>query len=185
MIYKSEYYNETSIESFVFSYGFKNEKIADKESIKTNVNFQKYKNSHLIISFNPLDYGKLVSKNKIENCIQFILQSRDNLLIKINKFEKYNEVELISGGESLFKFKDEFISENKFVRTLDNKKYYFENNKEILFTKENKGKFISKLKPTKNLRNHFITLDVETYIKDSILIVYCISIYDGNIKKKF
>jgi len=65
------------------------------------------------------------------------------------------------------------------MRVLDNKKYYFENNKEILFIKEMKTKFISKLSQIKNLNNKFITLDVETYIKDSILIVYCISIFDG------
>jgi hypothetical protein len=65
------------------------------------------------------------------------------------------------------------------VRVLDNKNYYFENNKEILFIKEMKSKFISKLSQIKNLNNKFITLDVETYIKDSILIVYCISIFDG------
>lgn len=65
------------------------------------------------------------------------------------------------------------------MRVLDNKNYYFENNKEILFIKEMKSKFISKLSQIKNLNNKFITLDVETYIKDSILIVYCISIFDG------
>jgi hypothetical protein len=49
-----------------------------------------------------------------------------------------------------------------------------------------KSKFISKLSQIKNLNNKFITLDVETYIKDSVLIVYCISIYDGkNISSYF
>jgi hypothetical protein len=48
-----------------------------------------------------------------------------------------------------------------------------------------KTKFISKLSTTKNLKNNFITLDVETYIKDSILLVYCISIFDGINTKTF
>jgi len=64
MIYKSEYYNETSIESFIFSYGFKEEKIIEKEKFKENVNFQKYKNNNLVISYNPLDFGKLISEFK-------------------------------------------------------------------------------------------------------------------------
>jgi hypothetical protein len=42
-----------------------------------------------------------------------------------------------------------------------------------------KTKFISKISKSKNLTNNFITLDIETYIKDKILIPFCVSIYDG------
>jgi hypothetical protein len=103
MILKSEYYNETSIVSFLFSYGFKNEKLFEKETINSNVNFQKYENNKLVISYNPLDYGKLILKNEFEDYTQFILQTRENLLVKISKFEEYNEVELVLGGESILK----------------------------------------------------------------------------------
>jgi hypothetical protein len=48
-----------------------------------------------------------------------------------------------------------------------------------------KTKFISKLSTSKNFNNKFITLDIETFIKDSILTVYCISIFDGKIKNSF
>jgi len=183
MIYKSEYYNEIPIVSFIFSYGFKDGIALEKEVITSN--FQHYKNNKLVISYNPLDYGKLVSEIKWENYTQFILQTIGNLLVNINKYEDYNEINLISGGETILKFRDEFISENKFVRIIDNKKYYFENNKEILYIKEMKTKFISKTKPSKNLVNNFITLDIETYVKDNILVPFCISIYDGNISKTY
>ena len=133
MIYKSEYYNETPIVSFIFSYGFKEGKIVEKETINSTINFQHYKNNHLVISYNPLDYGKLISEFKWENYTQFILQTSDNLLVNINKFDNYNEVNLISGGNTILKFRDVFISKNKFIRILDNKKFYFENNKEFLF----------------------------------------------------
>ena len=185
MIYKSDYYNEIPITDFVFSYGFKEGIAPNKENFKTDLNFQNYKNNNLVISYNPLDYGILISENKFENYTQFILQTSDNLLVCINKFDRYNEVEYISGGKRIFKFKDEFISENKFVRFLDNKKFYFENNNQILFMKEMKTKFISKLKQLKNFKNKFIAFDIETYVKDSILIVFCISIYDGENKKSF
>jgi DNA polymerase type B, organellar and viral len=185
MIYKSEYYNETPITSFIFSYGFINEKINEKEIIQSNINFQSYKNNKLPISFNPLDYGKLISEMKWENYIQFILQSKENLLFNINKFENHNEISLISGGNIILNFKDEFLSENKFVRILDNKKYYFENNKEILYIKLLKTKFISKISLTKILTNDFITLDIETFIKNNILTVCCISIYDGKSKSSY
>src|SRR6267142_2068646 len=132
MEFKSEYYNETQIDSFIISYGFKEGIISEKNIIKSDLSFQKYKNNNLVISFNPLDFGKV-------------------------------------------------LTENKFVRIIENKKYYFENNKQILFSKENNSKFIRVLPKSNKLANNFITLDIETYIKNNVLIPYCISIYDGKI----
>jgi len=57
------------------------------------------------------------------------------------------------------------FSENKFVRIIDNKKFYFENNKQVLFTKEIKTKFISNINKSKNLLNNFITLDMRHIFK--------------------
>jgi hypothetical protein len=179
MEFKSEYYNETQIESFFFSYGFKKGKAPIKENFMKDLNFLDYRNNKLVISYNPLDYGILISEFKFENYTDFILQTNDNLLVNIKKFNKYNEVNLISGGKTILTFRDEWISDYKFVRIMDNNKYYFENNKEILFIKENKVKFISKLSKSKNLSNNFLVLDIETYIKDNILIPFAISIYDG------
>src|SRR5712675_2433410 len=152
MIYKSEYYNETPIESIIFSYGFKDEIVQVRETFKTDLNFQNFKN---------------------------------NIIVIISKYDNYNQIEILSGGDIIVKFRDEFISDNKFIRILDNKKYYFENNQQILYTKEKKTKFISKLAQTKILNNNFITLDIETYIKDGILIPYVISIYDGKMEFTF
>jgi hypothetical protein len=184
MEFKSEYYNETQIDSFIISYGFKEGKIENKNIVKTNLTLQNYKNNNLVISFNPLDYGKVINITKLVNETLYILKDKDNL-IKILNSENQNSIEIFKNDDVIIKFNDFKISENKFMRVLDNKKFYFENNKEILFLKEMKTKFISKLKPTKKLTDNFITFDIETYVKDSILIVFCISIYDGNIKKTF
>lgn len=62
MIYKSDYYNETPIESFIFSYGFKSGLAEMKQ--KNNSNFQTYKNNKLVTSYNPLEYGKLIHKTE-------------------------------------------------------------------------------------------------------------------------
>jgi hypothetical protein len=62
MDFKSEYYNENLIEDFVFSYGFKNEKLDEKNTINPNLNFKKYENNNLPVSMNPMDYGKLINK---------------------------------------------------------------------------------------------------------------------------
>jgi hypothetical protein len=186
MEFKSEYYNETQIEQFIISYGFKDGKIGNKNISVSNLSFQYYKNNKLLISFNPLDFGKVINITKLDIETLYILQSKDNLIFKILSSEKQNSIEIFKNGDLIIKFIDLKLGENRFVRIIDNsKKYYFENNEQILFTKENKTKFISKLSKTNKLVNNFITIDIETYIKDNILVPFCISIYDGNINSYF
>jgi hypothetical protein len=179
MEFKSEYYNETQIDSFIISYGFKQGYIENKNITESNLTFQNYKNNNLVISFNPLDFGKVLTINKLFNPTLFILQRKDNLIVKILSSENQNSIEIFRNSDLIIKFIDLKLGENKFVRIIDNKKFYFENNQQILFTKEIKTKFISKLEKSKNLVNKIITLDIETYIKNNVLIPYCISIYDG------
>lgn len=94
-------------------------------------------------------------------------------------------MEYSKNGISLIKFRDEILLANMFIRIFDNKKYYFQDNSQILFSKENKTKFITKVEKSKKLTNNFITLDIETFVKDNILIPYCISIFDGKICSSF
>jgi hypothetical protein len=185
MKFKSEYYNETQIDSFVFSYGFKDGNITNKDNLNYNVTFQNYKNNNLPISMNPLDYGRLIFQNKIDSGINYIIKNDKGETITFNKFDLYNEVEFFKSGISLVKFKDVFINENKFMRIIDNKKYYFENNKEILFLSEIKTKFISKTVKSKNLTNNFIVLDIETFVHENTLIPYLICFYDGKTTYSF
>src|SRR5712664_1536978 len=142
MEFKSEYYKESQIESFIFSYGFKDGLAPIKKSFKENLSFQNYKNNKVTISYNPLDFGILISEFKFKNYSQFFIQTKEGNLINFKTFGKYNEIEIFNKGNIILKFKDEFISENKFVRIIDNKKFLFENNKEILFMKEMKSKII-------------------------------------------
>lgn len=179
MEFKSEYYIETQIDSIIISYGFKKGKVSDKNIIQSNLKSQIYENNKLVISFNPLDFGNVLSSTILENGILYWIHNKDNLTIKILKSNNKNFIEYFKDGQSLIKFTDDFISENSFVREINNKKYYFENNKEILFIKKIKTKFISKLKKSKILVNNFITFDIETFVKDNILIPFCICIYDG------
>jgi len=179
MEFKSEYYNETQIESFLFSYGFKQGKAAIKENIKRELTFQDYKNNKLPISYNPLDYGILNTKFNYDNYTEFIIQTKDGYLINFKQYKEYNEVEIYNKTNIMIKYKDELINKNKFIRIIDNKKFLFENNKEILFMKENKVKFISKLSQSKNITNNFLILDIETFMKDSILVPCAIAWFDG------
>jgi len=175
MQFKSEYYNETLIESMIFSYGFKKGRIPDKDTINLNVNFITINVMKLPISMNPMDYGRLINKNGMV----YILQNDKGQTITFTKFEKHNLVEFFKSGTSLVKFKDEIINENKFTRIIDNKKYSFENGQQVLFTKEIKNKFISRTKKSNKLVDNFITLDIETYVHNNILIPYLICFYDG------
>jgi len=174
---KSEYYNETQIESLIFSYGFKDGEIPNKSIL--NVNYFLINNMELPISLTPTDFGIISKIIDIPNGKLFIITNDKGQIIMINKYSNYNEVEYLINGKSVIKFRDEFISVNKFMRIIDNKKYYFEDNQQILFTKEVKTDFIKQTKKAKDLVNNFITLDIETYVKDNILTPYCVSIYDG------
>lgn len=185
MKFKSEYYNETEIVSINFSYGFKSGKIKNKDNLIVDIPLQNYKNLNLPISMNPIDYGRLTLQTKLETYILYIIQNNKGETIHFKKFDKYNEIEFFKNGISLVKFTDTIINNTKFIRNIDNKNYYFENGTQILIKNELKTKFIPMLKKSKSLTSNFITLDIETYIKDNILIPYAISIYNGTKSQTF
>jgi hypothetical protein len=185
MKFKSEYYNETQMDSIIFSYGFKKGKIPNKETFNLNVALQNYKDLNLPISMNPMDYGRIIIQSELESGQIYIIQNEQGQTINFNKFEKYNKVEFFKGGISLIKFTDNFIDKEKFLRELENKKFVFEKGKEILFQSKIKTKFISKTKQSKNLVNNFLTLDIETFIHDNTLIPFLICFYDGKSKLAF
>jgi hypothetical protein len=174
MKFKSEYYNETPIVEFIFSYGFKDGKIQNK-TIKIFEYNQNIKGIKIPISMIPSDFGTIVKTIKSI----FIIQNELGQTITLEQIGKNNLITIASKGKVLISFEDKFIEENKFVRTIDNKKYYFINNKEIVKIEILKTKFIGILKPSKDLVNNFITLDIETYIDNGELIPYLISFYDG------
>nr|YP_009487185.1 hypothetical protein [Russula compacta]AWB36087.1 hypothetical protein [Russula compacta] len=185
MEFKSDYYKETQIESLIFSYGFKSGEAPIKSNENNNLNFQIYKDNRLPITTNIFDYGTVLTNTNIENGIKYILQNKKAEIIVIDKYDNYYNIEWFKNRVSLIKYRDNFISENKFVRIIKNNKFYFENNKEVLFLKEINTKFINKIAVSKNLTNKFLTIDIETYIKNNILVPFCVSIYDGTKKSSF
>jgi hypothetical protein len=139
MKFKSEYYNETPIETFIFSYGFKKGQIESKENLSYEGSVQKYKNNNLPTSMNPMDFGRIVDKYNIENGIAYILQNEKEQTITFKNFETFNQVEFFKSGISLVKFKDIFINKNKFMREIDNKSFTFILGKEVLFENKNEN----------------------------------------------
>jgi DNA polymerase type B, organellar and viral len=179
---KASFYKETQIESLIFSYGFKDGKVKNKQEITYNGLYQNYHNYQIPISANPMDYGILINKIDMKDSVVYFLHNEKGLTIVIRAYNDQNLIEFFKSGTTLLKFTDKLINKNKFIRIINNKKYYFENGEQFLFTNEIKTKFISKSSNSKNLINNFITLDIETSIVDGLLTPYLICFYDG---KKF
>jgi len=175
---KNEFYKESQIDSLIFSYGFKNGKAENKYAIPFRGSYQSYGKSQIPISMNPLDFGKIVDKIESENNTIYIVHNDKGETITFIEFKNHNEIKISKSGNALITFKD-IKSESGFIRLIDNNKFYFENGQQILFTKEINTKFINRTKISKNIVNNFITLDIETYIKDGLMTPYLICFYDG------
>ena len=175
---KSEYYKEEFIKSMIFNYTIKKGRAKDKitfDSINSTLSYQYYYHHKLPITINPLEYGKLIEQNGNKFTIQV---NRTNIAI-ITQFDDFNEVKLFKEGDLVYEYKDHKIDESTFVRTIHNKKFTFKNNELVLLNIEKSVKFINNLLITQRLTNKIITMDIETLIKDGIMIPYCISWYDG------
>uniref|UniRef100_UPI0031F372AF hypothetical protein n=1 Tax=Russula emetica TaxID=152958 RepID=UPI0031F372AF len=85
----------------------------------------------------------------------------------------------------MYEYKDHKIDENTFIRSIKNKKYTFKNKNVMLLTIDKSVNFIKQLIPNNKINNKFITFDIETYVKDGIMIPFVISWYDGEIKSSY
>ena len=89
--------------------------------------YQNYNHYKIPITINPLEYGKLIFKT--DNI--YIIQVGTFTIAVITQFENLNEVKFFREGDLMFTYKDHKINDNTFLRSLDNKKFTFENNKLI------------------------------------------------------
>ena len=88
ILFRGDYYKSTQIHSILLSYGFKKGLAPINKDLPENINFQKYVNMILPISYNPLDYGRLILSNKFEEYTQFVLLTNNGLNYKIEKIWK-------------------------------------------------------------------------------------------------
>jgi hypothetical protein len=180
MDFKDQFYRDTRIDSILFSYGVKKGIISSKSHSEFTGSNQKIKNLEIPISMNSEDYGRIIL-NK-ENI--FIIQNNKNQTINFTKFENNNEVKYFKNGILLIQFKDIILSEDSFIRIIDNKQIHFKNGEQVLSSINLKTKFISKLKIHKKEINKFISFDIETFLdKNKNLIPYLLCYFDG--KKSF
>jgi hypothetical protein len=176
---KASFYKETQIESLIFSYGFKDGKVKNKQEIIYDGLYQNYNNYQIPISTNPMDYGLLINKIDMKDSVAYFLHNEKGLTIAIRTYIDHNLIEFFKSGTTLLKFTDELIDKNKFMRRIGNKIFTFKDGRQILLSSELKTKFISKSSKCKYLVNKFITIDIETYITDGLLTPYLICFYDG------
>src|SRR5580693_7025087 len=72
--------------------------------------FQNYKKYKLPITINPLNYGKLIYQN-INFYVMFI----------------NNKVKIYTNGELNFEYKDHKIDDSTFIRSIEDRKFTYEN----------------------------------------------------------
>jgi hypothetical protein len=177
MANKSEYYRELAIKSMIFSYTIKKGRAKDKITFEstTSLQYQNFQHHKLPITMNPLNYGKLMKQRDNEFTVQV---NKTNVAI-ITQEDNINLVEFFREGQLVYKYKDIFIDNTSFIRHLDNKQFTFKNNELILLTIDKSVKFIKGLLPRGSLSNKFLTMDLETLIKNGVHVPYAISWYNG------
>lgn len=134
------------------------------------IKYQNYSHYKLPITTNPLEYGKLIEQ--IGN--KYIIQLNTLNILIINEKDNENFVKLFRKGEFIFEFKDSKISENTFIRLIQDQKYTFKNSRLIsteiisvngniliypLYEDTNSVKSINPF-----LSNLFITISFNVYI---------------------
>ena len=170
---KNESYKQNLIEEISINYGFKNG-IVNNKTKDMIPQIQTHNHINIPISMDPNDYGTIIHDgNKIT-----ITQS-GNLIFKIEKVGDVNFVSIIKNKKEILTFRDQYISDNKFTRILDNKKLYIANYQIIATVQDFKGKYISSLNMDPVLVNKIITLDIEIYNENGTLVPYLIIFYDG------
>jgi hypothetical protein len=179
---KSEYYTEQLIKSMVFSYTIKKGRAKDKITFdSSNLSYQYYHHHKLPITMNPLDYGKLIKQSGNEYTIQV---NKTNIAL-ITQDGLTNHIKLYKEGDLAYEYRDHKINDSIFIRSLQNKKFTFRDNKLVLLTIAKSVNFIKNLLPQSRLINKIITMDIETYIKDGVHVPYTISWSDGENSRSY
>lgn len=140
---KSEYYTEQTIKKMIFSYTIKKGRAKDKVTFESLIlEYQNYQHHKLPITMNPLEYGKLIKQKDNEFIIQV---GRTNTAI-ITQFKGYNKIEFFKEGDLTYNYTDHKVDDSTFIRSLENKKFTFKDNKLALIHTEKVVNFIKPLK---------------------------------------
>lgn len=147
--YKSSEYDfdNTPLISLAFSYGFRQGHIDKKPEFNNLTNKIKnltYYHYKLPLTFNPVEYGKILKKNNDGFVVQ-INTTNIALIFTMNK-NKHN-VEIYKSGDLVLSYVDTYIDKNKFLREIwlrscaaaQKNTYHIINNKVELVTTKKSG----------------------------------------------
>jgi hypothetical protein len=90
--------------------------------------YQNYKHYQLPITIDPLKYGKLL--DQIGN--KYIIQLNTKNMIILSQIDNDNYIKFFRNGELIFEFKDSKISDDTFIRKIQDIKFTFKDNKLVL-----------------------------------------------------
>ena len=143
---KTDTYIQTPINSIIISSGIREGKIISNhlvnlDTLQSNnkINAQSFYNNKLPVSFNPLDYGKLIKQNDIitqeGKRISYIIALTDKSIVIIDQFispskdgevDKFNLVKYYKNNKLILEWKDTWINDKMFIRKLGKSFYTFE-----------------------------------------------------------
>lgn len=95
--------------------------------LNTMLKHQNYLHYKLPITMNPDEFGKIIDQYDNKHIVQL---NTTNVAV-IKKIDKDNFVKFFRKGELILEWKDRFVAENVFVRTILDQKYTFSNQKLI------------------------------------------------------
>ena len=139
----------------------------------------RFNNMQLPVSMNPSDYGTIVGTSSLDKYTRYIVDAISRMYyIDMSLDGNTNNVTI--WGASDLKWTDYKISEAIFKRVIGKSTIYFMDGEIVLRKQILPAKEFRRLKTDKYLTNKFVTLDIETIMKDRVQIPYLISIYNGN-----
>lgn len=189
---KSENYHLMQISDIIFMYkilplslDIKESKLSVHKKRKFNVKNNKissfkFNGNNLPCTMDFSNWGNTHIYNDYSKAIVF--KSKTNSEYHISIYDNYTLVDLKCENKVILSFKDSMLDVNDlstFKREFKNQSFIFENGNLKLKTIKRNTRFITSLKPSISLNEHFITMDLETRNLNGVLSPYCVSVYDG------
>jgi hypothetical protein len=98
--------------------------------------------------------------------------TKDEFVIYINVIGNKHEGILFKDKEILYRFEDNKLEGNKFIREIDKRRIFIDNLKISYFDKLINNTFITSSKTNVKLNSNIVTYDIETYEKDGKFIPF-------------
>jgi hypothetical protein len=133
---------------------------------------------NLPISMDPSDYGTVLTSQVIDTITRYIVQNTNKVYqIDISLDGLTNYVSVLGGAD--LKWIDTKLSEG-FKREISKSTIYFVDGIIILRKQQLSAKPFRKTIVDKNITNNFITMDIETIVKNNSITPYLICAFNGS-----